>query len=288
EIFDTDQTSYGSNKTTSTDAKYNKRGEEVKRYQYQNKYRRRPRPRSNDTKNTAFESNIPKIGTMEPMDKTGQWLQETSKPIRPLTNKEATALSTVKKTPNSIFKWAANTKNRRKETHLPTLFERREDTDFVQEQYQACLRDFNTLSNVSSFTQTTQSDNYDKIAEVTDDSDSITSQKPLHKIWQKNVVFVPEVIPCHITGICMLPEGSLTIVDQENFRVKQFDPHLNYVSYHKVFEHPWDVCPVEHSDMAIGVFQSNVRQEIHVMSVSGREKGHTDEARPLQGHCLPR
>ncbi|XP_052768076.1 uncharacterized protein LOC128208558 [Mya arenaria] len=203
---------------------------------------------------------------MEPMDKTGQWLQETSKPIRPLTNKEATALSTVKKTPNSIFKWAANTKNRRKETHLPTLFERREDTDFVQEQYQACLRDFNTLSNVSSFTQTTQSDNYDKIAEVTDDSDSITSQKPLHKIWQKNVVFVPEVIPCHITGICMLPEGSLTIVDQENFRVKQFDPHLNYVSYHKVFEHPWDVCPVEHSDMAIGVFQSNVRQEIHVMS----------------------
>ncbi|XP_052769376.1 uncharacterized protein LOC128209395 [Mya arenaria] len=284
EITDTDQTSYGSYISTPTDKVHSTRRKEVQRHQnHASRTQRRRRHGSYDTEdNTSSASNLFKMGTMESKEKTCQWLNENCDVKPPSDKRTINRVIHCKHYKEvNIYKDSQYPKQK----NIPPVRERRRDDVFVQEQEQASLRDVNTPSDVSSLGQSSEMGNDDKISEVTNACTSIKTPTPLPKKGNEHLIINPEVNPCHITGVCVLPEGSLILVDQENFRVKQFDQHLNYVSYYLFYEHPWDVCAVEHSEMAITVYQPRVRQEIYVMSVSGRRIREKKVIRAKHNHC---
>ena len=75
--------------------------------------------------------------------------------------------------------------------------------------------------------------------------------------------------PCHITGLCILPDGSIVIADHGNAKLTQLKSETLAVSNTcSLNNKPWSVCCINHREVAVSVPERFLIQWIQVRQTS--------------------
>ncbi|XP_052259886.1 uncharacterized protein LOC127864234 [Dreissena polymorpha] len=75
-----------------------------------------------------------------------------------------------------------------------------------------------------------------------------------------NVRIPSDSVTCDITGICVLPDGQVLVVDSRNDNVKLLNQQYQVVSHLDVNAWPFDICLIAPSEVAVAVNTSNIHE----------------------------
>ncbi|KAH3703951.1 hypothetical protein DPMN_079003 [Dreissena polymorpha] len=87
--------------------------------------------------------------------------------------------------------------------------------------------------------------------------------KSLHKVRIPS-----DTDSCHITAICVLPEGQVLIADFNNKKVKLLDKQYRMVSHCGVNGYPHDICQIKPSAIAVTVEDFSNPHEVQFITVT--------------------
>ncbi|KAH3894482.1 hypothetical protein DPMN_018639 [Dreissena polymorpha] len=75
-----------------------------------------------------------------------------------------------------------------------------------------------------------------------------------------NVRIPSDSVTCDISGICVLPDGQVLVVDWTNKNVKVLNQQYQVVSHLDVNAWPFDICMIAPSEVAVTVNASNIHE----------------------------
>ncbi|KAH3879813.1 hypothetical protein DPMN_003720 [Dreissena polymorpha] len=77
---------------------------------------------------------------------------------------------------------------------------------------------------------------------------------------EHNVRIPGDSYPCHIFGICVLPDGQVLVADRDNKRVKLLSQQYQVVSHWDVNAYPRAICLITPSEVAVAVDDINIHE----------------------------
>ncbi|KAH3737564.1 uncharacterized protein LOC127850679 isoform X1 [Dreissena polymorpha] len=111
----------------------------------------------------------------------------------------------------------------------------------------------------------------------------------VQSITKHNVRIPSDKGVCYISGICVLPDGQVLVVDWNNQNVKLLNQQYQVVSHWDVNAGPLDICLITPSEVAVAVNTSNIH-EVQFITVnqgklvSGRKFQLQHECRGIGHH----
>ncbi|XP_052226711.1 uncharacterized protein LOC127841689 [Dreissena polymorpha] len=106
---------------------------------------------------------------------------------------------------------------------------------------------------------------------------------------EHNVRVPSDSVSCAISGICVLPDGQVLVVDWTNNNVKLLNQQYQVVSHLDVNARPFDICLITPSEVAVTVNASNIH-EVQFITVNqgklvpGRKFQLQHECRGIDHH----
>ncbi|KAH3703827.1 uncharacterized protein LOC127860222 [Dreissena polymorpha] len=86
----------------------------------------------------------------------------------------------------------------------------------------------------------------------------------------QNVRISRDSTSCHITAICVLPDGQVLVADMDNKKIKLVDEQYQVVSHWSVTAYPKDICQITPSEVAVTVDDTNTN-EVQFITVNKRQ-----------------
>ncbi|XP_052268729.1 uncharacterized protein LOC127870111 [Dreissena polymorpha] len=83
-----------------------------------------------------------------------------------------------------------------------------------------------------------------------------------------NVKIQSDTSQCHITAICVLPDGQVLVADCSNKKVKLLDQQYQVFSHCGVTNQVLDMCLITPSEVAVAVYDDSKKHEVQFITVT--------------------